>query len=285
MIKVLLVPVWTISCLHAQGSADSASSIDKRLSELLKAKDWGSIADLMETLTAKERERRGDTWILALNKAGRWERLVQACDEVLPQIEASAGPRFGVERAMRAQALSRLNRHEEALDAHRTNGGLGSLAGYRNACVEARLLGNWKALQECAEAVLAKEPTNGECLAMKGESLARQARYPEAEPVLLEASHLVPGRAMTWADLACCLNERGAYQEALRAADQALQIDPRLMEGLCNHGRACFGLKRYRDGRKDFAAALALGPADPALVQNLKLNVKMADRYLAETKR
>ena len=35
------------------------------------------------------------------------------------------------------------------------------------------------------------------------------------------------------------------------------------------------------DGLKGFEMALALKPADPALVQNLKVNVAAAERYLA----
>ena len=88
-------------------------------------------------------------------------------------------------------------------------------------------------------------------------------------------------RAMTWADLSCCYNEEARYQEALDAGAKAIALDAKLMEGWCNRGRAYMGLKQYKEGRDDYAAALALGPPDPVLVANLKANIDMADKYLA----
>jgi len=178
-------------------------------------------------------------------------------------------------------ALSRLGRHREALDWYRDAGMGGDITAWMEAADAASALADWKALLECAEALVDRYPTNGTYLGLRGEALAKLERYAEAEPALNEAVHLTPKRAMSWADLACCLNERAAYTEAFEAADRAVALDPRLLEGWCNRGRACVGLKKYKQGRDDYAAALALGPRDPALVRNLRMNIEMADKYLA----
>ena len=246
-----------------------------RMADLVKAGRWAEACDLAETLDARRRGAVLNDWLKALQRAGRWDRLQEVAGAVITQVEAQTGPRLSVYRLYRAQALSQLGRHAEALAAHAQNGDLGYPDGTRNACAEARLVPDWAALERLADQLLAKNPADGEALAWKGESLARRDRFPEAEPVLRAALAADPKQALAWSNLGRCLNERKAWSEAGEALDHALALDPREFEALFNRGRARFELKRYAASRDDFRAALALHPGDPVLQENLR----QAERY------
>jgi tetratricopeptide (TPR) repeat protein len=272
----MLFPPALILLLSLQdappGPTLTAPDLDRQLDALNKAKDWKGLADLFERLTPGQRRERLYNWAVTLERAGRWQRLLEVASGPVPN---RLPPHF------KGRALSELGRHHEALAWFQEAGQRGDVSGYLEACNEALALADWKAYQAIAEVLIDKYPTNGAYLGMRGEALAKQGRFAEAEVSLTEAVALTPKRAMSWADLACCLNERAHYGEAHEAAQQAVSLDPRLLEGLCNRGRAAIGLKRYREGREDYAAALALGPKDPLLVRNLKGNIAMADKYLA----
>jgi len=278
------VPILLLAAPFLALPATGQTAKDSKIQQLKNAKDWLGLADYIETLPDKEKKIQLYDWIEALSKSGRWPRLIEVCDAALPEVEKTTGPRFGPVRYLRASAYSKLGRHAEAWKAHLEIARLGFPASFYVACDEARAAGDWPSLQICAETALAANPSSFEFQAIKGEALAKQERFAEAEPVLLEASKNIPKRAMVWADLASCMNQREAYREAYEAADRALQLEPRLLEGLCNRGRASIGLKHYREGRNDYASALALNPVDPAVAENLRRNVEMADRYLASQK-
>lgn len=248
-----------------------------RMAELVKAGRWAEACDLAETLDAHRRGAVLNDWLKALQRTGRWDRLQEVAGAVITQIEAKTGPRLSVYRLYRAQALSQLGRHAEAMAAHAQNGDLGYPDGTRNACAEARLVPDWIALERLADQLLAKNPADGEALAWKGESLARRDRFAEAEPVLRAAVAADPKQALAWSNLGRCLNERKAWTEADEALDRALALDPREFEALFNRGRARFELKRYVASRDDFRAALALHPGDAVLQENLR----QAERYAA----
>lgn len=253
------------------------SALDLKVEALGKAKDWAALADLFEGQPQDVRCARAYAWLEALEKSGRWERLLSAAKEVGLRTK---GTEYLVVHCT-GKALTQLGRKREALGAYLDWAAKGNVAGYLEASCLATELEDWKALLACAEGLLDKYPTSAPYLGMKGQALAKLGRFGEAEDSLNEAVHLAPKSAMCWADLACCYNEDTRYKEAYDAANQALALAPGLLEGLCNRGRACIGLKRYKEGRDDYAAALALKPADPVLAANLKVNIDMADKYLA----
>jgi tetratricopeptide (TPR) repeat protein len=258
-----------------QTSLDRPVALEKRVQELSKAKDWGALADFFEALPPEQSRKFSYEWLSSLDGSGRWQRMLD-----LSVTMGRLGP-LPYLAHFKGKALSQLGRHREALDWYRDNGNKGDVRNQMMACNEALVLRDWVALQESAEGVLAKYPLDGIYLGLKGEALAKQGRFQEAEAPLNEAVHLAPRIAMNWADLACCHNEAARYPEAFEAASQALLLDPRLMEGLQNRGRACVGMKRYREGRADYAAALALKPDDEVLVRNLKANLAAMDAFLA----
>ncbi|WP_243383503.1 tetratricopeptide repeat protein [Geothrix alkalitolerans] len=244
---------------------------------LYKAGDWAGLADWFETVPPATRGAHYETWIQALQRSRRWERLVTVCEALQPQLEAKSGPRLGIYRLYRAQALSQLGRHAEAAAAHAENGRLGYPDGFSNACTEARLSQDWSSLLAYATELLARRPDQALGLAWKGEALARLDRFPEAEPILREALVKDPKIAYAWNNLGRCLNERKAWGEACEALDRALALDPGQLEALFNRGRARFELKLYKESRDDFRAALALRPNDPVIAENLR----QAERYAA----
>jgi len=272
------VAITAVSTLGAQDSFEMGDPVSRHIASLQKAKDWLGLADYLETLTPAQRGKQLVTWMEALNRSRRWERLLEVCNASIPQLEAKTGPKLGLPRLLRAQALSQLQRHGDARIAHAENGALGYPDGFENACAEARLEGNWEALATHAQALAASKPGLG--FSLHGEALCKLQRFKEAEPLLEQAVALEGHTAMAWADLACCRVERKAYPEAVIAADRSLAMEPANIEALYNRGRARFGLQQYQDGRNDLAAALALGKADPALRENLQLNIGLADRFL-----
>ncbi|MBI3131863.1 MAG: tetratricopeptide repeat protein [Acidobacteria bacterium] len=262
--------------LLGQDVMGPAGPIDVKIQSFTQAKDWNGLADLFETLTPRERGQRLTGWLQALNRAQRWERLLELCDAIVPQEDAKQGPKLSLARLLRAQALSQLQRHPEALLAHAETGRLGWADGFPNACAEARHSRDWAALQASAEGILAKAPEDPKALAWRGEALAQQGQLTEAEPLLQKALTLDPSQPFAWSNLARCLNERKAWKEALEACDKALGLDPKVLEARFNRGRACFELARYQEARDDFQAALTLLPGDAVLLENLK----QAQRYL-----
>ncbi len=159
-------------------------AIQARAEALEKAQQWDALADFFEALNPKERGLFLTYWLKSLQKAQRWDRMLEVCDAAIPQLEAKSGPKLGLERLLRANALSHLGRHGEALVAHLENGKLGSSTSYRSACSEARLVPDWTREQACADALLTLKPGDAEALAWKGEALAQQKRFTEAERYL-----------------------------------------------------------------------------------------------------
>lgn len=248
-----------------------------RMEAMTKAGRWSEACDFAESLNAKDRGKVLGVWMKALQRAGRWQRLMEVCDAVLAQTEAKTGPKLSIPRLYRAQALSQLGAHAEAMAAHAQNGDLGYPDGLRNACAEARLVPDWPALERLSGSLLAKNPADGEALAWKGEALAREERFTEAEPILRAAVAANPSQALAWSNLGRCLNHRKAWTEAKEALDRALALEPGELEALFNRGRTLFELKHYAESRDDFRTALALRPGDPVLTENLH----QAERYAA----
>lgn len=265
--------------LSAQEAFTLGDPVGMKVVELQKVKDWTGLADYLETLTPAQRGKHLLSWMESLNRAKRWERLLEVCDANLSQMEAKTGPRLGIPRLLRAQALTQLLRHGEARLAHAENGALGYPDGYENACAEARADNDWESLAMHAKALAASKPGLG--LSLQGEALCKLLKFQEAEPILEKAVTTEGHTAMAWADLACCRVERKAYPEAVSAANQALVLESHNMEAHYNLGRAHFGLMHYKDGRDALAAALATGQADPAMAENIRTNLALADRYLA----
>lgn len=254
-------------------TAESQTPMDA----LVKAKNWAGLADWFETVSPGTRGRNYQLWLQSLWKSQRWERLLAVCEALQPQLEAKSGPKLGIHRMLRAQALAKLGRHGEAAQAFAENARLGDTVGFVEACNEARLAEDWTNLLAYAEDLLKKYPQDANGQAWKGEALVQLYRLEEAEPALRAAVERDPTNVWAWNNLGHCLNERKAWPEACAALDKALELNPKLVEGLFNRGRARFELKRYPDSRDDFRAALVLQPDNSVIADNLR----QAERYAA----
>jgi tetratricopeptide (TPR) repeat protein len=244
---------------------------------LINAKDWAGLADWFETVSPAVRGKYYEWWLTSLNRSQRWARLAVVCEALQPLLEAKSGPRMGTCRLYRASALTNLGRHAEAAAAHMENWRLGYREGFVNACSEAQLAEDWTNLLTWSEEQLQKNPGHAAGNAWKGEALAHLERRDEAVTFLRAAVAEDPMLAYAWNNLGHCLNEQKAWTEACEALDKALALEPRQIESLINRGKARFELRRFKESRDDFQAALALRPGDPVLTENLH----QAERYAA----
>ena len=257
----------------------AAQALPPAAEALLEAQDWPGLADWFEKASPKLRRQHYEYWLQSLNRSQRWARLAAVCKALAPQIEGRGKPRLGTYRLYRAQALSQLGRHREAMAVHAENGRLGQADGFPNACAEARMAGDWKALLAHSGAILARKPDDAEALGWKGEALARLGRFDDSAAVLRTAVKANPKAAYAWNNLGRGALQRKAWDEAKESFDQALALEPGQMEALFNRGIALFNLKQYAASRDDFKAALALRPGDPVLQENLRQAEKMAAAY------
>ena len=245
------------------------AGVGEKIETLQKAQQWGALSDYFETLSPKERGANLAAWLQALQRAERWPRLLEICDAVIPQLEAKSGPKLTIPRLERAQALSALNRHAEAEAAHEQNGKLGYADGFINACVEARNAQDWPGLERCAQELLDGKHDNYQALAWKGEAVAHQGRYEEAEPILRQAIEGDPQQALAWNNLGRCLNAKHAWAEAVSCLDKAIALDPSEWEARYNRGLAQFQLGHYVDSIVDLKAASMANPGDPQIRKDL----------------
>ncbi|MBI4911882.1 MAG: tetratricopeptide repeat protein [Acidobacteria bacterium] len=253
---------------------------DQQVTGLQKAGRWGELADLFEGMSPGDRGQRLGVWLEALKKAQRWERLQGVLQAALPQLEA--GGRVALpERLLLATAREHLGMKQAAFEGAMEVGALGSPLGFLMAghLAVSVLRDDW--LERAADALCAKHDKMAEGWTWKGEILFRAGRYGEAEAPLRKGLERDPRNAAGWCNLAGCLNVRRAYTDAIRSCDQALALDPTLVQAHFNRGLAQFGLRQYAEGREDMRKAQALEPSDPGVRARIQENLRLADRYLA----
>ena len=66
----------------------------------------------------------------------------------------------------------------------------------------------------------------------KGIALYSQGKYNEAIKAYDEAIKLDPKYAMAWNNKGLALNSQGKYNEAIKAYDEAIKLDPKYAHGL-----------------------------------------------------
>ncbi len=108
-------------------------------------------------------------------------------------------------------------------------------------------------VQTIAPTVLAKTK---EQWIHEGDSLRDLKRYEEALRAYEQAIRLNPNNALGYARNADALNGLKRYEEALSPAEQAIRLDPNNALGYARKAQALNGLKRYEE---------ALGPAEQAI--------------------
>jgi Flp pilus assembly protein TadD len=105
-------------------------------------------------------------------------------------------------------------------------------------------------------------------------------RVDEAEHAFRAATEARPEFPLAWTNLAYVLHEyRSAFDEALSCTDEALRLQPDLMEAHCNRSMVMQALGRSEDALVACDAALAKDPAHPESRVNRSLALLMLGRF------
>ncbi len=267
-----------IPILCQQAAPEAPEALRQRLSLLYQQKKWDELADAFESLTPVQRGSYLASWLEILERSGRWDRLLQVCDAVLPKLDPVRQEEQILNlQKKRLSAFTKLDRRSEALTLCELLGDKGDPFYFMLGTDQARLTRDFVTMERLALKWAARKPGEPLVPGVLGEALARQERFAEAEPQLHKAVTLNSKDADSWCNLGRCLNERKSWGEAEKALNRALEVEPKHLEARYNRGRSLFELKRYKEAVEDFRAALALAPADPVLAENLR----QAERYLA----
>ena len=113
---------------------------------------------------------------------------------------------------------------------------------------------------ETAEQAVTLDPKWGVARNQLGLTYARLGDFDKAEAVFRYAVLAQPESADLRGSLSLILNERGRYEEALRAADAALQLDPAHPWALVNRAIALEGLHRSPEAKTIYEHVLTLRP-------------------------
>ncbi|XP_048797686.1 tetratricopeptide repeat protein 31 isoform X3 [Lagopus muta] len=95
-------------------------------------------------------------------------------------------------------------------------------------------------------------------LAGCGYQAAVQGRYTEAVQAFTEAIKLNPREHRLFGNRSYCYEKLRQYQEALRDAQMALELQPSWPKGFFRKGKALWGLKLYAEARDTFKQLLLL---------------------------
>lgn len=125
---------------------------------------------------------------------------------------------------------------------------------------------------------------SAESLFFKGNELLEQGELAQAERCFRAALQLAPGMAEAHANLAYCLDQRGAGEQAVISYQHAIALAPRIAGIYLNYGSLLTTLERLDEAIAAFQQAIALAPEDPAPWSNLGgLYAAMHSNELAES--
>lgn len=112
-------------------------------------------------------------------------------------------------------------------------------------------------------------PSWGEGHHLFGLGMSLLGRLDKAEPALLRAAALLPGREEIWDHLAILLTRLGRYDEAMNAFDQSLALNPLRPESWNNAADSANTLGIYDGGYQYALLALQIDPSLPAPLYNM----------------
>ena len=97
----------------------------------------------------------------------------------------------------------------------------------------------------------------------KGNSLADQSKYDEALKAYDEAIRLDPNYAAAWNNKGNSLADQSKYDEALKAYDEAIRLDPNFAQAWYNKGNTLIFQGKFEDASISWEEALKLNPEYP----------------------
>jgi predicted O-linked N-acetylglucosamine transferase (SPINDLY family) len=162
----------------------------------------------------------------------------------------------------RAQVLTELGRHAEAIDsldrAIANNRGL-----IQAHLLRAKLLADQHRRQEALDGIdklLEIKPGSAEALVGRGNILFELKRYHDALDAYDRACASNPALPEAWLGRGNALNELSQYDTSLAAYDRALALNSQLVGAVLGRGNVLNALKRYDDALLAYDKALALVP-------------------------
>jgi len=112
----------------------------------------------------------------------------------------------------------------------------------------------------------------------KGIALRKLGKYDEAIKAYDRAIDLDPKYASAWNNKGIALDELGKYDEAIKAYDKAIDLDPKYTSAWYNKGIALDELGKYDEAIKAYDRAIDLDPKDALAWHNKGVALKRLGR-------
>ena len=119
---------------------------------------------------------------------------------------------------------------------------------------------DWAAAMRIVEAQIARSPQDTDLLAWRARILTWSGRLPEAETQYLSILEVTQKDPDIWLGLGTVYLREGKTQEALRALDTALALDPKRSDLHAARARALRNVGKGKEARLEFQQALTLEP-------------------------
>jgi tetratricopeptide (TPR) repeat protein len=120
---------------------------------------------------------------------------------------------------------------------------------------------DWASAMRIVEQEIARTPLDADALAWRARILAWSGRLTEAEAEYLKILKLSGKDPDIWLGLAGVYLREGKMQEALRALDTAVGLDPKRADLRAARGRALRAVGENKEARLEFQQALVLDPS------------------------
>jgi tetratricopeptide (TPR) repeat protein len=140
---------------------------------------------------------------------------------------------------------------------------------------------NWDRAEDVLARAVRACPTDVEARRHYAEALWHRGRRQEAMAQLNEASRLVPEDATIYVRLAEMRLDLGQVAAARQAAEQGLDLDPKVAQAWAVHGRVMCAAGDFRQALGDYHRALGYAPNE----RQILLDVAEAYRQLNEPQR
>jgi tetratricopeptide (TPR) repeat protein len=122
-------------------------------------------------------------------------------------------------------------------------------------------------------------PLKAEDYFNRGVGLYHKEKYEEALKAFEKAIELNPDKESAWNNKGATLSKLERYDEALKAHEKAIELNPNHIMALSNKGIALSNLERYDEALKAFEKAIELNPDDEVTWNNKGVTLDEYKRY------
>jgi tetratricopeptide (TPR) repeat protein len=129
---------------------------------------------------------------------------------------------------------------------------------------------DWAAALRVVERQITRSPRDTDLLAWRARILTWSGRLEEAEAEYLNILKISQKDPDVWMGLSSVYLREGKNEEALRALDTAVELDPKRADLHAARGRALHAAGEGREARHEFQNALALDPASSEALQGIR---------------